>query len=151
MRPKTFRAATEADTEALAVRLAEHCRVGVVYLHGALGSGKTSLVRAWLRARGHTGAVRSPTYTLLETYAIEGVSAAHLDLYRLADPAEVEYLGVRELGGNATALVFIEWPEHGAGFLPPPDLRITIEIDSSARKFFIEPESPAAGRCVAAL
>ncbi len=107
----------------LAVALAD--RTGLVTLQGDLGTGKTTLVRGLLRELGHEGPVRSPTYTLIESYAAAGRTLHHLDLYRLADPEELEYLGWRELIAD-DALVLVEWPERGEGVLPPADLQIAI-------------------------
>jgi tRNA threonylcarbamoyladenosine biosynthesis protein TsaE len=97
----------------------------VVYLAGDLGAGKTTLTRGLLRSLGVTGAVRSPTYTLVEIYELGPLTALHLDLYRLSDPAELDNLGLREWarGGH---LWLIEWPERGAGRLPGADLVITL-------------------------
>ena len=98
-------------------------RPGRIHLHGDLGAGKTTLVRGFLRGLGLQGAVRSPTYTLIESYQAGPVTVHHLDLYRLADPEELEYLGLRDLLGEP-ALLFIEWPERAGDWLPPPDLEI---------------------------
>ena len=89
----------------------------IVYLKGDLGAGKTTLVRGFLRGLGYKGTVKSPTYTLIEPYRIAGKSICHLDLYRLADAEELEYLGVRDLLQEETVLL-IEWPERGEGVLP---------------------------------
>jgi tRNA threonylcarbamoyladenosine biosynthesis protein TsaE len=99
--------------------------LGVVYLSGDLGAGKTTLTRGFLRALGVAGAVRSPTYTLAEIYEMGTVTALHLDLYRLSDPAELDNLGVREWarGGH---LWLIEWPERGSGKLPQADLVVKL-------------------------
>lgn len=105
----------------------------VVALEGPLGAGKTTLVRGWLRALGHGGPVRSPSYTLLETYVLAGARVHHLDLYRLADPEELEFIGVRDLAAD-DALWLIEWPERGGSRLPPVDHRIRIEYDGAARR-----------------
>lgn len=111
----------------------------LVTLAGSLGAGKTTLVRGLLAGLGHTGPVRSPTYTLVEPYGAASGSAPstlastlawaayHLDLYRLADPDELEFLGFRDLLGD-DALVVIEWPERAAGLLPPPDLHIALDL-----------------------
>lgn len=125
-----------ADAEAqqaFGARLAAHCPTAcTIHLEGDLGAGKTTLVRGFLRGRGHDGAVRSPTYTLIEPYELASGTIYHLDLYRLGDPEELEYLGLRDLlDGSATLL--IEWPERGAGWLPPPDLAIHIEHLPSGR------------------
>ena len=98
----------------------------LVALKGELGAGKTTLVRGLLRGLGHTGAVTSPTYTLMEPYEAGGRRLVHFDLYRLGDPEELEMLGAREeLDRGALALV--EWPERGQGFLPTPDLLLALE------------------------
>jgi len=107
----------------------------LVFLEGDMGAGKTTLVRGLLRARGHSGAVKSPTYTLVEPYELPGGSCYHLDLYRLGDPEELEYLGLREMLAEP-ALVLVEWPDRGAGWLPEPDLRLVLSYaeDGMARR-----------------
>lgn len=118
---------------ALAAALARQLQPpAVVYLEGPLGAGKTTLARAFLRALGHEGAVRSPTYTLLESYPLGRAEVHHLDLYRLADPEEVEFLGIRELASPG-AIWLVEWPERGGDRLPPPDHRLAIDFDGTAR------------------
>lgn len=100
---------------------------GVIALHGNLGSGKTTLCRGLIRALGHQGAVKSPTFTLVEPYELRGTRVLHYDLYRLSDPEEVEYLGMRDFLDGRT-LTLIEWPEKAAGFLPPPDLELFLDL-----------------------
>ena len=130
-------------TEALATALAmTRPARAVVYLEGELGAGKSTLARAWLRALGVTGAIKSPTYTLVERYAIPGGEAAHLDLYRLAAAAELDFLGLDELAADAT-LWLVEWPERGEGGLPPPDLRLRLVADGSGRRVGLEAGSEA--------
>lgn len=113
----------------------------VVFLEGDLGAGKSTLARAWLRALGVTGAIKSPTYALVERYPIPGGEAAHLDLYRLAAAAELDFLGLDELAAEAT-LWLVEWPERGAGSLPPPDLRVALAADGTGRRAVIDATSP---------
>ena len=103
----------------------------VVFLHGDLGAGKSTLARAWLRALGVTGAVRSPTYTLVEPYALAaGGRALHLDLYRIGAPGELEFLGLDDPAG--VALWLVEWPERGAAALPAPDLEVFLALADDA-------------------
>ena len=132
--------ATEADQLALGEDLAGMLsgRSGVVHLRGELGAGKTTLVRGLLRGLGYSGTVRSPTYTLIEPYEIGGERIYHLDLYRLADPEELEYLGLRDLL-DGEALLLVEWPERGAGVLPAPRLDILIEHAPPGRRIRLSP------------
>lgn len=140
----------EAATLALARRIAPTLRPGgVVYLRGELGAGKTTLARALLRALGVGERVKSPTYSLLERYAFDGRQAFHLDLYRIAAPGELEWLGLDELRDPA-ALVLIEWPERGAGALPPPDLDIVLEHAGSGRAARLSPCSLRGSACLEA-
>ncbi|GAB0149155.1 MULTISPECIES: tRNA (adenosine(37)-N6)-threonylcarbamoyltransferase complex ATPase subunit type 1 TsaE [Marichromatium] len=125
--------AGEAAQLALGARLAERMRAPfVLYLQGDLGCGKTTLTRGLLRALGHQGAVRSPTYTLIEPYVLATTQLYHLDLYRLADPEELEYLGLRDLL-ETPAIWVVEWPQCGAGALPPPDLQLQLEHRADGR------------------
>src|SRR5688500_4762925 len=106
-----------AATELLAARLAAtRSSRAVVYLHGDLGAGKSTLARGWLRALGVDGAIRSPTYTLVERYSLADGEAFHLDLYRIADAGELEFLGLDPADG---VLWLVEWPERGGVGLPP--------------------------------
>ena len=105
----------------------------VVFLHGDLGAGKTTLVRGFLHALGHTGRVKSPTYTLIEPYELDGLNITHMDLYRLTDPDELADLGVDELI-QSSDVSLIEWPQRGAGRLPTPTITISIKHRSSGRQ-----------------
>jgi tRNA threonylcarbamoyladenosine biosynthesis protein TsaE len=106
---------------------------GVIFLSGGLGAGKTTLCRGLLRGLGYDGAVKSPTFTLVEPYELERGSVYHFDLYRLAHPDELDYLGAEDYFA-AEALCLIEWPERGAGFLPTPDLELTLTVTSEASR-----------------
>jgi len=123
----------EAATLALGAELAPRIQPGkVVFLHGNLGAGKTTLVRGYLKALGHTGAVKSPTFTLVEEYLLTPARVFHFDLYRLSDPEELEWMGIRDYF-SADSIVFVEWPERGAGFLPRADFEITLIYDGASR------------------
>lgn len=125
--------ADEAATTALGAALdGTRPRLGCVYLHGDLGAGKTTLVRGLLLAAGHEGPVRSPTYTLIEPYALSDRQVFHLDLYRLADSEELEFIGLREL--TDTGLLLVEWPEQGIGVLPEAMLSIALEGEAGGRR-----------------
>lgn len=113
----------------------------IVHLRGDLGAGKSTLARALLRALGVTGAIRSPTYTLVERYPLpEGGDALHLDLYRIGDAGELEFLGLDPAEGT---LWLIEWPERGATALPPPDLAIELALEGPGRSFAATAGTPA--------
>jgi tRNA threonylcarbamoyladenosine biosynthesis protein TsaE len=137
-----------AAMETLGARLAQCRGPGIVYLEGELGTGKTTLVRGLLRGLGYRGRVRSPTYTLVEPYPDTPCPVFHLDLYRLADPEELEWLGLRDLLSRP-ALLLIEWPERGAGSLPTADLRILIRHAGSGREVELLPQTATGEQLIA--
>lgn len=144
-----------ADTSAMEIlgaHLASCVAEGglVVHLIGELGAGKTTLVRGILRGLGHSGPVRSPTYTLVEPYEIAERQVYHLDLYRLGDAEELEWIGIRDLL-DADSLAFIEWPERGAGVLPVADLEVHIEYRREGRQVALVGKSDAGDRVVGQL
>lgn len=143
-----------ADEEAMVAfgkRIAEVTRgTGLIFLHGDLGAGKTTLSRGIIRGLGHTGAVKSPTFTLVEPYEIGDVRAFHFDLYRLVDPEELEYMGIRDYF-DGDALCLIEWPDKGTGFLPKPDLTITITPHNHGRQLKLLSQSVRSESWCAAL
>jgi tRNA threonylcarbamoyladenosine biosynthesis protein TsaE len=129
--------ATDALARALA---AQQPARAVVHLHGDLGAGKSTLARAWLRALGVVGAVRSPTYTLVERYPLAAGEALHLDLYRIGDAGELEFLGLDD--ADAT-LWLVEWPERGLAALPAADLRVDLAVEDAGRSVRLQAASAA--------
>ncbi len=116
----------ETDTERLAKALAKTNPAGSLWLSGDLGAGKTTFTRYLLRALGHTGAVKSPTYTLVEPYNISGKPVYHADLYRLNDPEELDFIGFFEYFDEPNSLVIIEWASRAETVLLKPDITINI-------------------------
>ncbi|NNG23018.1 tRNA (adenosine(37)-N6)-threonylcarbamoyltransferase complex ATPase subunit type 1 TsaE [Telluria aromaticivorans] len=128
----------ETATAALGAALARALQPGlVIYLHGDLGAGKTALTRALIQAAGHTGTVKSPTYTLSEPYRVtvdgEPVNVIHYDLYRMSSPEEFLDAGFRE-DFDGKNVCIVEWPEKGEPVLPPPDVRVLLEVRGHGRE-----------------
>lgn len=135
--------ADPAATEALGARLAATMPAkAVVFLAGELGAGKSSLARAMLRSLGVSGAIRSPTYTLVERYRLDNGEAAHMDLYRIAEAEELEFLGLQEISAEAR-LLLVEWPERAASALPPADLELGLAVADAGRSVEIRGNSQA--------
>jgi tRNA threonylcarbamoyladenosine biosynthesis protein TsaE len=139
-----------AATQALGARLARTLpERAVVHLHGDLGAGKSTLARALLRALGVTGTIRSPTYTLVEQYALPANGlAVHMDLYRIGHPGELEFLGLDPAGAR---LWLVEWPERGGSALPPVDLDIHLALEGAGRRCRLQPRTPAGVQWLARL
>lgn len=136
---------------ALGRRIAEACDAeAVLYLRGELGAGKTTLTRGLMRGFGYDGPVKSPTYTLIEPYELPGRRVSHLDLYRVGDPGELEYLGLRELIAQP-GVILVEWPERGDGWLPRADLEISIDYRDAGRMVTIVAASPRGAAMLEAL
>lgn len=137
-----LRIESDEAMQALGAKLAEASRSqGVIYLQGELGTGKTTLVRGLLRALGHEGAVKSPTFSLVEPYTVNGKDIYHFDLYRLSDPEELEFMGLRDYF-SGDSLCLIEWPQQGADRVPPADILIELEHAGPARDLRLSALSP---------
>lgn len=153
-RSLNFAAETPEEMRALGARFADAIRAAdplkplIVGLSGDLGAGKTTLVAGFLAALGHAGAVRSPTYTLIEPYRLAGRDVYHCDLYRLRDPAELDDLGLRDLAVERSVLL-VEWPERSAERLGAIDVQLRLAYTDTGRRIDIAAGS-AAGREVAA-
>ena len=134
--------ATAADMEALGARLAQACRPGVrIHLSGELAAGKTTLARGYLRALGHSGAVKSPTFTLVESYALASRTVHHFDLYRMT-AGELEFIGIEDYF-DADADCLIEWAERGAPILPAADVSLSLRVVDEGREVRLESHSPS--------
>ena len=120
----------EATTQRFASIVAKYIRSGVVYLIGELGAGKTTLTRAWLQSLGHQGNVKSPTYTIVEPYEINGQPIYHFDLYRLQDPFDLELIGIRDYLQQENALLLIEWPQKGEPIVPSANFILELYTQS---------------------
>jgi len=143
--------ATEADTLALGAALAPCLRGGMVlYLSGELGAGKTTLARGILKALGHYGRVKSPSFALVEPYKLSKLYLYHFDFYRFTNPRELAEAGFREYFSPA-AVCLVEWPEHAAGLLPAADLAIRIETAGPGRQVEIDSGTEGGGLCVRSL
>ena len=130
--------ADEAATENLGRRVALLSKPRmVIFLTGDLGAGKTTWVRGFLSGLGMTSAVKSPTYTLVEPYQVNGRQIFHFDLYRIAEPDELEFVGLREYFA-ADAICLVEWPERGQGYLPKADLHCRLSLQGEGREARIE-------------
>lgn len=142
-RPEDTETAGAALARAIRRLRIEGC---LILLQGELGAGKTTLVRGFLRALGHQGAVPSPTYALVEPYELAGLRIAHLDLYRIADPEELEFLGWRDLEDG---IVLVEWPERAPDLGARADLKLTLSHDGGGRRLRIASLTPVGRRLLA--
>lgn len=140
MKQKQFILNNESDTQVLAQTLADEFKTlsGSIWLSGDLGAGKTTFTRYFLQSLGHIGAVKSPTFTLVEPYLIEGKPIYHCDLYRLNDPEELEFMGFFDYVNEPNSLMIIEWASRAESLLPKADVLIEIKkMDDDTRQVTI--------------
>jgi tRNA threonylcarbamoyladenosine biosynthesis protein TsaE len=146
-----FKLDDAAATEALGAALADFLRKhsgAVVFLKGELGAGKTTLARGLLRALGATGVIRSPTYTLMEIYELQGKTLLHMDLYRLSDPLELTQLGLADYPPRENCWL-VEWPERGGELLPSADLTVELRVQDRYREAQIRLTDPTGASALA--
>jgi tRNA threonylcarbamoyladenosine biosynthesis protein TsaE len=145
VRRRSWSPAAAEETEAVGAQLAlsrppRPDALAVVYLTGDLGAGKTTLARGFLHALGVAGIVHSPSYNLMDVYETKTGPVVHLDLYRMRDPSELEPLGLRD-EARPGVLWLVEWPQRGEGWLPPPDIVITLAVGIGAHSILAESRS----------
>ena len=139
------------QTVAFGGELSAVCKEPVcIYLHGELGAGKTTLTRGFIQGLGHVGNVKSPTYTLVEPYQLADWQVYHFDLYRLGDPEELEFIGIRDYFSE-TSHFLVEWPERGEGVLPKADIDLTLTYVDQARVVELKANSELGKRVLALL
>jgi tRNA threonylcarbamoyladenosine biosynthesis protein TsaE len=147
----TITAPDEATMVFLGARLAAASEPGlVIFLQGDLGMGKTTFCRGFIQSLGHVGAVKSPTYTLVEPYQLGNMQVFHFDLYRLVDPEELEFMGIRDYFGDLSVCL-VEWPERGLGALPTGDIVISIGREGQGRGLALEAATERGRRVLATM
>lgn len=152
---QSFILADEVATIAMGKQIADIVKLELqhgitVYLNGDLGAGKTTLTRGFVQGMGHVGNVKSPTYTLVEPYELQDWQVYHFDLYRLSDPEELEYIGIRDYF-NSRSCSFIEWPEKGIGMIAVPDMVIDLEYIGEQRRIVMQATSDIGQKLLLAL